>query len=292
MTSQTRVNAQEDGDSARVLDLLRIYTREISRFPVLDREAEAELAQAMAAGAEGARERLITSNLRLVVTIAREYADVGPSLLDLIQEGNVGLIEAVDRFDVERGYRLSTYAAWWIRRAVLAAITAHAQMIRVPDYLFRAVRRLEQMRALSENGKVDDEEITRALGISVNRLRQIEREVTEIVSLDASVRTEDGETLEELIAATDGLSPEHEALRILFRDELERVLDRIPARQAAAVRLHYGVEDGCPYNFAEIGRILEVSRERARQLVKQGMDHLTETWGLDALEYYRGLLND
>ncbi|UCF10444.1 MAG: sigma-70 family RNA polymerase sigma factor [Candidatus Bipolaricaulota bacterium] len=273
------------------LDLLRIYVREVSRFPLLSQEEEASLARAMADGVAGARERLITSSLRVVVSIAREYGDVGLSLLDLIQEGNIGLIEAVDRFDVTRGYRLSTYASWWIRRAILNAITTHSRMIRIPDYLFRAVRRLEQMRSLSEDGRVDEAEITRALGISVDRLRQIEREVSEIVSLDQVVGEDSEETLEDLLAE-DALSPEHEALRILFHDELERVLERIPARQAAALRLHYGVEDGCPYNFSEIGRILEISRERARQLVKQGLSQLTETWGLDALEYYRGLLNN
>jgi RNA polymerase primary sigma factor len=272
-------------------DLLRIYVREISRFPVLSREEEADLARAMADGMPSARERLITSNLRLVISIAREYADVGLSMLDLVQEGNIGLIEAVERFDVERGYRLSTYAAWWIRRAILAAITTYSRMIRIPDYLFRAVRRLEQMRSLSEDGRFDDEEITQALGISVERLQQIEREVAEIASLDQTLDAESDETLEDMLADS-ALSPEHEALRILFRDELERVLEQIPARQAAALRLHYGIEDGCPYNFSEVGRILNISRERARQLVKLGLGHLTETWGLDALEYYRGLLND
>jgi RNA polymerase primary sigma factor len=291
MRADNEVGTRARHEPSETLDLLRIYVREVSRFPLLDQEEEARLARAMASGVAGARERLITSSLRIVVSIAREYGDVGLSLLDLIQEGNIGLIEAVDRFDIERGYRLSTYASWWIRRAILTAITTHSRMIRIPDYLFRAVRRMEQMRALSEDGRVDEEEITRALGISVDRLRQIEREVSEIVSLDQAITTDSEETLEDLLAE-EALSPEHEALRILFHDELERVLERIPARQAAALRLHYGVEDGCPYNFSEIGRILEISRERARQLVKQGLSQLTATWGLDALEYYRGLLNE
>ena len=291
MTGTDRTETMNSRGAPETLDLLRIYVREISRFPVLGREEEARLARAMADGVAGARDRLITSNLRLVVSIAREYSDVGLSLLDLIQEGNIGLIEAVKRFDVERGYRLSTYAAWWIRRAMLAAMTTYSRVIRIPDYLFRAVRRLEQVRALSENGRFDEQEVTRALGISADRLLQIEREVSEVVSLDQAFAEDSDDTLEDRLEDS-GLSPEREALRVLFHDELERVLGQIPARQASALRLHYGIEDGCPYNFSEVGRILGISRERARQLVKSGLTHLTETWGLDALEYYRGLLND
>lgn len=274
------------------VDILQIYFREISRFPVLSQQEERELAYDMAADVDGARERLITSNLRLVVKIAREYADAGLALVDLIQEGNIGLIEAVDRFDVERGYRLSTYASWWIRRAILTAITDYSRMIRIPDYLFRAVRRLEQMRNLAKDEYVEDEEITKAVGVSVERLRQIEMQVNEILSLDQVVGAESEETLEELVADSTALSPEREALRLLFHDELERVLDSLSAREAFALRLHYGVEDGCPYTFAEVGRIMKISRERARQLVGQGLNHVTERWGHRALDFYRGLLNE
>lgn len=276
-------------DTPSILD---IYFREISRFPLLDPPEEKHLARAMAAGVEGARERLIVSNLRLVAKIAREYAEVGMPLIDLIQEGNIGLIEAVDRFDPERGYRLSTYAAWWIRRAMLAAISTYARMIRIPDYLFRAVRRLAQIRALAEDGLVEESEITEAVGLSVDRLRQIEKQVNEIVSLDQATGPNEDDVLEERIADETGLSPEHEALRLLFRDELETVLESLPARQALAIRLHYGIEDGCPYNFAEVGRIMEISRERARQLVREGMERVTSDWGERALRFYRDLVRE
>ena len=272
--------------------LLDIYFREIGRFPILSADEERALARKMADGADGARERLIVSNLRLVAKIAQEYTDIGLPLIDLIQEGNIGLIEAVDRFDPERGYRLSTYSAWWIRRAILLAINNHVRMIRIPDYLFRAVRRLAQLRSMAEGGVMEDDEITAAVGISVDRLRQIENEVNEIVSLDQLLGEGSDETLEDRIVDESGLSPEHEALRLLFRDELEGVLDRIPARQAFAIRLHYGIEDGCPYNFAEAGRIMGISRERVRQLVREGMDGIADRWGEQALEAYRGLLSE
>ncbi|MFC2077551.1 RNA polymerase sigma factor RpoD/SigA [Candidatus Bipolaricaulota bacterium] len=272
--------------------ILDIYFREISRFPLLTASEEKDLAREMAAGGSGARERLIVSNLRLVVKIAREYVEVGLPLVDLIQEGNIGLIEAIDRFDPERGYRLSTYAAWWIRRAILAAINSSARMIRIPDYLFRAVRRVAQMRSLADDGLVDEAEITGTVGLSVDRLRQIEMQVNEILSLDQAVGENGDETLEDRVVDERGLSPEHEALRLLFREELEAVLVELPARQAFAIRLHYGIEDGCPYSLAEVGRMMEVSRERARQLVRAGMESITGSWGEQALSYYRGLLNE
>jgi RNA polymerase primary sigma factor len=272
--------------------LLEIYFREIDRFPLLSAEQERDLARGVRGGDQSSRERLIVCNLRLVAKIAQEYSDVGLPLLDLIQEGNLGLIQAVDRFDPERGFRLSTYAVWWIRRSILLAINNSSRMIRIPDYLFRALRRMAQIRAMAEQGLVEDQEITEATGLSIDRLRQIEAQVNEMVSLDRAVGRDSEEPLEEQIVDVTGLSPETEALRLLFRDELETVLGKIPSRQAWAVRLHYGVEDGCPYNLAEVGRIMDVSRERARQLVKEGMESITTRWGEHALEMYRGLLNE
>ena len=277
--------------NAQTSSILDIYFRDIGRFPLLRADEEQSLARDMHNGEDRARERLIVSNLRLVAKIAQEYTDVGLPLMDLIQEGNVGLIQAVDRFDPERGFRLSTYASWWIRRAILLAINSSSRMIRIPDYLFRAVRRMSQMRSLAEEGLVEEQEIARAVGMSVDRLRQIEDQVNELVSLDRAVGLESDETLEERIIDETGLSPEQEALRLLFRDELESILETIPARQAFAIRLHFGIEDGCAYNLAEVGRIMEVSRERARQLVKEGMASCATRWGEHALEFYRDLLN-
>jgi len=282
--------AKNTGTEKDGVDILAIYFREIARFPILSPEEERKTALAMAAGADGARERLVTSNLRLVVKIAQEYAETGLALPDLIQEGNIGLLEAVDRFDVERGFRLGTYASWWIRRAILAAITEQVRLIRIPDYLFRAVRRLEELRTEAGEQPLEDKEISAALGISAERLRQIEKEVSEVLSLDQPVDEESDETLEDLVEDERSPSPEREALRLLFREELEAILTEIPSRQAFALRLHYGIDDGCPYNLSEVGRIMQVSRERARQLVGEGTERITELWGKQALEIYRDLL--
>lgn len=292
MTIDRSVNRETKEATSKSPSILDVYFREISRFPLLSAVEERDLAREMAGGASGARERLIVSNLRLVAKIAQEYTDVGLPLIDLIQEGNIGLIEAVERFDPERGYRLSTYAVWWIRRAMMTAITSYSRMIRIPDYLFRAVRSVAQMRSLAEEGLVDEAEITEAVGLSSDRLRQIEMQVNEILSLDQAIGEDGDETLEDRIVDESGLSPEHEALRLIFRDELELVLKGLPARQSLAIRLHYGIEDGCPYSFAEVGRIMQISRERARQLVRDGMESVTGRWGERALMFYRGLLND
>jgi len=292
MTEEQRGRQERSTAAVRAPSILDIYFQEIGRFPLLTPEQERDLARAMRDGAAHAKEKLIVSNLRLVVRIAQEYTDVGLPLLDLIQEGNIGLIEAIERFDPERGYRLSTYAVWWIRRGILAAINTYSRMIRIPDYLFRAVRRLAQMRALAEEGLVDEAEVTEAVGLSVERLRQIEAQVGEILSLDQAIGEEGDETLGERVIDQSGLSPEHEALRLLFRDELEGVLDGLPTRQAKAIRLHHGIDDGCPYTLAEVGRKMEISRERARQLVKEGMDKISGHWGEQALQFYRGLLKE
>ena len=288
MKTTSEETKKTKGESPAILD---IYFRDIARFPLLTSDEEQALARGMQNGEDQARERLIVSNLRLVAKIAQEYTDVGLPLMDLIQEGNVGLIQAIDRFDPERGFRLSTYAVWWIRRAILLAINTSSRTIRIPDYLFRALRRMSQMRAIAEGGVVDEKEITEAVGMSMERLRQVEAQVSELVSLDRPVALESDETLDEQIVDETGLSPEQESLRLLFRDELEGVLDALPVRQAFAIRLHYGIEDGCPYNLAEVGRIMKVSRERARQLVKEGMTSVTSQWGEHAFDFYRGLLS-
>lgn len=281
---------EEAGKAERGPSVLEIYYREIARFPVLSREEERVLARHMAQGVAGARERLIVSNLRLVAKIAQDYADTGMPMADIIQEGNMGLIEAVDRFDPERGFRLGTYATWWVRRNILAAIGTYTRMIRIPDYLFRAVRRMAEIRTSAEDAPLDEGAVIEATGLSADRLQEVEKQVSEMVSLDRPVGGEDDELLEERLADDRGLVPEYEALRLLFREELDGLLDGLPARQALAVRLHYGLEDGCPYSLSDVGRIMEVSRERARQLVKEGTDHLTERWGERALETYRTLL--
>lgn len=282
--------AQEAREDA---DILRIYLSEVARIPPLSEEEERDLARRMRNGDRTARERLILSHLRLVVSIAREYGDTGMDLLDMIQEGNLGLIEAVDRFDPELGYRLSTYARWWIRQAIGAAIERYSQMIRLPVHLFRAIVRFQRLKAsFGAEGIEEGAELVLAPGLTLERVRHVERTLKEFVSLDLPIGEGDGDTLEEIIADESIPLPEKEALRELFREDLLELVDRLPPREALVLRRRYGLEGVRPQTLAEIGKDLGITRERVRQIEKRALKRLKEEWGKEALEFYRRLLSD
>ena len=273
-------------------DALSIYLAEVARLPLIEENEERDLAMRMRNGDHGARERLIVSHLRLVVSMAREYGEVGLDLIDLIQEGNLGLIEAVDRFDPERGVRLSTYARWWIRQAMGAAIERQAQMIRIPVHLFRAIVRFHRLRASFGGSEVQEwGDLLLAPGMTLDRVQQVERTVADVISLDSPLADDEGlETLDELVADETLPGPEKAALQALFHDELIAVVNRRPARDAQILRWRYGLEGGEPWTLAEVGEALGVSRERARQLEERALKRLKEAWGEKALQFYRQLI--
>lgn len=272
------------------VDILGLYLAEVARIPPLSQEEELELARRMREGDIEARNRLILAHLRLVVSIAREYGDTGLDLLDLIQEGNLGLLEAAARFDPEKGFRFSTYARWWIRQAIGSAIERQSQFIRIPAYLFRALSRWARMRA-----SFGDEEVLQRPdflsypGLTVERLREVERTVGEVVSLDSPLGEDGEEPLEEHIADERIPGPEKEALREIMREELLELIQKLPPREALVLRLRYGLEGAKPQTLAEIARKLGISRERVRQLEKQGLSRL-KSWIPKALEFYQRLV--
>lgn len=276
------------------VDVLRLYLSEVTRIPLLTESEEQDLARRMRCGDRAARERLIVSHLRLVVSVAREYGETGLDLPDLIQEGNLGLIEAADRFDPERGFRFSTYARWWIRQAIGAAIERHSQMIRIPVHLFRAIVRLQRLKAsFGAEGIEEWADLVLAPGMTLDRVRQAERTVADVISLDLPMAEEEGgEALEELIPDTSMPSPERAALEELFREELLEMVGRLPPRDAQILRLRYGLEGAKPRTLAEVGENLGVSRERARQLEERALRRLKEAWGEKALEFYRRLITE
>ncbi len=283
---------EEERDTAEA-DALSLYLAEVARIPLLTEDEERDLALRMRNGDRGAREHLIVSHLRLVVSMAREYGDVGLDLVDLIQEGNLGLIEAVDRFEVERGVRLSAYARWWIRQTMGTAIERHAQLIRIPAHLFRAIVRFHRLQAsFGAEGGGERADLFLAPGTTLDRVQQVERTVGDVVSLDSPIADEEGtETLDEIIADETIPGPEKAALEALFREELTTIVSRLPARDAQILRWRYGLE-GPARTLAEIGEALGVSRERARQLEERALKRLKEAWGEKALRFYRRLITD
>ncbi len=280
-------------------DLLSVYLAEVRRYPALSAEEERALALRARDGDRKAREKLILSHLRLVVAVAREYGETGLDFLDMIQEGNIGLVQAVERFEVERGFRLSTYARWWIRQAIGAAIERYSQMIRIPAHLYRAILRYQQLRAsfgadetqLTEEAP-EGEEIVQVPGLTADRVRRVERTVREMVSLDAPLGDEAEGSLDEFVQDQKVPSPEREAVRELLREDLLVLMDRLPGREAAVLRMRYGLAGENPRTLAQVGSSLGVSRERARQLEKQALGRLKQSWGGKALDYYSRLLFD
>lgn len=290
-TPELEATFLDEGREQDEADALSLYLAEVARIPLLAADEERSLALRMRDGDRGARERLIVSHLRLVVSMAREYGDVGLDLVDLIQEGNLGLIEAVDRFEPQRGVRLSAYARWWIRQAMGVAIERHAQLIRIPAHLFRAIVRFHRLRASFgvEDAQEWDDSIV-APGMTLERVQTVERTVADVVSLDSPVSDEeDLGALNELIADESMPGPERAALEILFREDLTAIVNRLPPRDAQVLRWRYGLGEA-PLTLAEVGEALGVSRERARQLEERALKRLKEAWGEKALQFYRQLI--
>ncbi|MGC9529961.1 MAG: sigma-70 family RNA polymerase sigma factor [Candidatus Bipolaricaulaceae bacterium] len=280
-------------EGRRDADALGLYLAEVNRIPPLSEEEERRLARRMREGDERARERLILSHLRLVTAVAREYGETGLDLLDMIQEGNIGLIQAVDRFDPERGFRLSTYARWWIRQAIGAAIERYSQMIRLPVHLFRAIVRFQRLKASFGGQAVEESpEVLSAPGLTWERVRRVERTLRDYVSLDLPIGDEAEDTLEEILPDTSVPEPEREALRELFQQDLLQLLNQLPGRDAQVLRMRYGLEGAAPRSLAEIGRTLGISRERVRQIEGRALRRLKDAWGQEALAFYRRLLSD
>jgi RNA polymerase primary sigma factor len=285
----------ETGRRAATSDLVRIYLREIGRVPLLTAEDEVDLAKAIEAGlfaeeklngayslrgaeradleflaAEGVRgkQRLIEANLRLVVSIAKRYIGRGLTFLDLIQEGNLGLIRAVEKFDYTRGYKFSTYATWWIRQAITRAIADQARTIRVPVHMVETINKLArvQRQLHQELGReATSDEVAEEMGICVERVAEIQRIAQEPVSLQSPIGEEESD-LGDFIEDADAVVPMEAAAFIMLQDQLERVLLDLSDREQRIIQLRFGLTDGHPRTLEEVGREFGVTRERIRQI--------------------------
>lgn len=255
---------------------VRQYLREIRRYPLLNQQQELELAQRCARGDEEAICQMVGSNLRLVVSVAREYAGRGVPLLDLIQEGSIGLITAVKKFDYTREFRFSTYATKWIRQGITRALMNHAGQIRVPVHTAEKMRQLNRQRAdfLQQQGREPtDGELARLTGLSEAKVRQLTQLTPEVCSLDSPVG-EDGDGSLGQSLMDPAPEPQEEMIRRALQETLDQLMQTLNQRQQRIIRLHYGMDDGYCHTLEEIGREMGISKERARQIERDAMEKL------------------
>ena len=258
-------------------DPVRMYLKEIGRIPLLSSEEEIELAKRMEMGDEEAKKKLSEANLRLTVSIAKRYSGRGMQFLDLIQEGNLGLIKAVEKFDYRKGYKFSTYATWWIRQSITRAIADQARTIRIPVHMVETMNRVNRTsrRLLQEYGREPTpEEIAVTMNLPVERILEVSKISQEPVSLETPIGEEEDSHLGDFIQDEHVPVPSEEAAHTLLREQLEEVMDTLSDREQKVLALLFGLEDGKPHTLEEVGRDFQVTRERIRQIEAKALRKL------------------
>lgn len=261
----------------KINDPVRMYLKEIGRVDLLSAEEEINLAKRILQGDEEAKRRLAEANLRLVVSIAKRYVGRGMQFLDLIQEGNMGLIKAVEKFDYEKGFKFSTYATWWIRQAITRAIADQARTIRIPVHMVETINKLirVQRQLLQDLGREPSpEEIGEDMDLSPDKVREILKIAQEPVSLETPIGEEDDSHLGDFIEDQDATSPSEHAAYELLKEQLEDVLDTLTDREENVLRLRFGLDDGRTRTLEEVGKVFGVTRERIRQIEAKALRKL------------------
>ena len=264
-------------DGVSIEDPVRMYLKEIGKVPLLSAEREIELAQRMEDGDEDAKKELAEANLRLVVSIAKRYVGRGMLFLDLIQEGNLGLIKAVEKFDYHKGYKFSTYATWWIRQAITRAIADQARTIRIPVHMVETINKLIRVsrQLLQELGREPTpEEIAKELDMPVDRVREILKISQEPVSLETPIGEEEDSHLGDFIQDDNVPVPAEAAAQTLLKEQLDEVLDTLTEREQKVLRLRFGMNDGRARTLEEVGKEFDVTRERIRQIEAKALRKL------------------
>jgi RNA polymerase primary sigma factor len=275
-----------NGDLATsTTDALQLFLNEAGRYPLLTAEEEVELAKRIERGDKDAKDRMVNSNLRLVVSIAKRYQGHGLSLLDLIQEGIIGLIRAVEKFDWRRGYKFSTYATWWIRQAVQRGVANKARTIRIPVHIVereqRIARASRDLLAKHER-EPTDQELAKATKLSVKQVREVREAARAVASLDKPVGEDDGTAFGDLFAGREA-EPEEEVTVSLAERALRRAVAELPARERDVIQLRYGIDGDDPQSLEEIGRRLGLTRERVRQIEATALERLAVNREIEAL---------
>jgi len=258
-------------------DHVRMYLKEIGKVPILTAEEEVELAIRIENGDEAAKDRLNEANLRLVVSIAKRYVGKGMQFLDLIQEGNLGLLKAVEKFDYRKGYKFSTYATWWIRQAITRAIADQARTIRIPVHMVETIHKLGRVsRQLSQELGKDPtpEQIAQEMNMPVDKVREIMKISQDPVSLETPVGEEEDSHIGDFIPDEDAPAPSESAAAILLREQLMEVLETLTPREQKVLKLRFGLDDGCQRTLEEVGREFHVTRERIRQIEAKALRKL------------------
>ena len=267
----------EDVENAKLDDPVRMYLKEIGRIKLLTPEEEQEIAKKMAEGDEDARKRMSEANLRLVVSIAKRYVGRGMQLLDLIQEGNLGLMKAVEKFDYTKGYKFSTYATWWIRQSITRAIADQARTIRIPEHMVETINRvLRTSHSMVQKlgREPTTKEIADELHIEESKVEEVLKIAQEPVSLETPIGEEEDSHLGDFIQDDEASQPSEEASYTLLREQLEEVLSTLTPREEQVLRMRFGLTDGKPHTLEEVGKEFDVTRERIRQIESKALRKL------------------
>ncbi|CCX35504.1 rNA polymerase sigma factor [Clostridium sp. CAG:1000] len=270
-------NIPDESKDMSVNDNVRMYLKEIGKISLLSLEEEQELSKRVAEGDEKAKNILAESNLRLVVSIAKRYVGRGLLFLDLIQEGNIGLMKAVEKFDYGKGYKFSTYATWWIRQAITRALADQARTIRVPVHMVETINkmaRIERQMTLELNREPTDQELSKKMGLSVEKIAEIRKISQDPVSLETPIGEEDDSHLGDFLADERTMSPEDFATYEILKDELRQVLDTLTTREKEVLELRFGLFDGSSHTLEEVGKKFKVTRERIRQIEAKALRKL------------------
>ncbi len=258
-------------------DPVRMYLKEIGRISLLSPEEELELSEKVAQGDEEAINKLAESNLRLVVSIAKRYVGRGLLFLDLIQEGNIGLMKAVDKFDSDKGYKFSTYATWWIRQAITRALADQARTIRVPVHMVETINKMSRVQrqlTLELNREPTEEELAKKMNISIDKVREVIKISQEPVSLETPIGEEDDSHLGDFIKDESSMSPEEYATNEILKEEIRGVLQTLQIREQEVLELRFGLVDGTCHTLEEVGKRFNVTRERIRQIEAKALRKL------------------